>query len=194
MLWSQLTIAQIKVIHLDKSEIPKSAKYIGQIVDAVKYKDIDGEFIVITTQTGIINTNDSFKSADLYAYHFKVNKDSIKLTWQMHDFIKDCGEDVIAKYLPNSFAVTDLDNDGQAEVWVMYKTTCAGDVSPLVMKIIMHEGDKKFAMRGTNRVKVSDTAYEGGNYAFDISFLNAPDLFRRYAKELWKKNLLETWK
>jgi hypothetical protein len=193
MLWSQFTFAQIKVINLDKSDIPKSVKYKGQIVNSVMYQDSDGENVVITTQTGIIETNDGFRSADLYAYHFIADKDSIRLTWEMHDFIKDCGEDVVAEYLPKSFGVTDLDNNGKAEVWIMYKTACTGDVSPSVMKIIMHEGDKKFAMRGTNRVKVSDKEYAGGNYAFDTSFLNGPGLFRQYAEDLWKNNLLETW-
>jgi hypothetical protein len=75
----------------------------------------------------------------------------------------------------------------------MYKTVCHGDVSPSNMKIIMYEGNKKYAVRGTNKVKVSDKEYDGGAYTFDEAFKNGPQPFRSYALQLWKKNLLETW-
>jgi len=77
--------------------------------------------------------------------------------------------------------VTDLNKDGKAEVWVMYKVSCQGDVSPIPMKIIMYQDNKKFALRGTTRVKVSATDYMGGEYSFDEAFKNAPVQFRQYA-------------
>ncbi len=46
----------------------------------------------------------------------------------------------------------------------MYKTVCHVDVSPCAMKIIMHQGKQKFAIRGRNKVKVSETETEGGEY------------------------------
>ena len=75
----------------------------------------------------------------------------------------------------------------------MYKTVCHGDVSPSDMKIIMYENDKKYAVRGTNKVQISPKEYTGGQYAFDEAFKKAPEAFRQYAAQLWKKNLLETW-
>lgn len=62
------------------------------------------------------------------------------------------------------------------------------------MKIIMYEACKKYAVRGTNRVKVSETEYDGGKYTFDAAFKTAPAVFMQYAINLWKKNLMETWK
>ena len=193
-LLSQLTFAQIKVIKLEKNAIPKSINYLGKIIDAVKYSDTEGEQIVITTQTGLIDTKDGNRSADLYAYHYLVSGDSFKLTWQLHDFVKDCPVDITASFIPNTFKITDLDKDGKAEVWLMYKTVCHGDVSPSEMKVIMHEGNKKFAMRGTNKVKVSDNKYDGGQYTFDETFKSGSELLRRFAGQLWKTNLMETWK
>jgi hypothetical protein len=76
----------------------------------------------------------------------------------------------------------------------MYKTVCHGDVSPSNMKIIMHEGDKKYAVRGTNQVKLSEKEYEGGKYVFDDAFKGGPETFRQYALQLWKKNLMQIWK
>ncbi|RFZ82290.1 hypothetical protein DYU05_16890 [Mucilaginibacter terrenus] len=72
----------------------------------------------------------------------------------------------------------------------MYKTACRGDVSPSDMKIIMYEGGKKYAVRGTNKIKVGEKIYEGGAYTTDEAFKTGPLVFAKYAATLWKKNLL----
>lgn len=194
---AQLSSAQIKLTKLDKKSIPKSINYIGKIINAVRYIDNEGEHIIVTTETGVTSTKgiegDTFRDAALYAYSYKTVNDKHILSWRVHDFVKECPVDLNADYIPNTFAVTDLNKDGKAEVWLMYKIVCHGDVSPSNMKIIMYEGNKKYAVRGTNKVKVSDKEYDGGEYTFDDAFKNGPHSFRSYALQLWKKNLLETW-
>nr|WP_294942673.1 hypothetical protein [uncultured Mucilaginibacter sp.] len=195
---SHLVTAQVKVAQLSLADIPKSVKYTGHIVDAVSFTDNDGEHLVITSETGIVPSkgpdSEGLRDASLYAYYYTKTGSELKLIWQTYDFAKDCGVDVTASYLPNSFSVTDLNKDGKAEVWLMYKTACRGDVSPAIMKIIMHEGLKKFAIRGESKSQVSPTEYAGGKYTFDEAFKAGPQVFRDYAVALWKKNLIETFK
>lgn len=191
--------AQIKISKVDKISIPKTIRYTGHIINAVRYTDSEGEHMVITTETGETPSKGSESSdgrdAALYAYHYNIgNNTEPILSWQTYDFIKDCPLDINANYVPNTFAITDLDNNEKAEVWLMYKTVCHGDVSPSYMKIIMHESDKKYAVRGENKVRLSEKEYVGGEYTFDEAFKKGPELFRQYAITLWKKNLLETWK
>jgi len=100
---------------------------------------------------------------------------------------------MILYFVDKTFAVTDLNKDGKAEVWIMYKVSCQGDVSPIPMKIIMYQDNKKFAVRGTARVKVSANEYIGGEFTFDEIFKSAPTEFRQYAENLWKKHKAETW-
>jgi hypothetical protein len=97
-------------------------------------------------------------------------------------------------FVDKTFAVTDLNKDGKAEVWIMYKNSCHGDVSPVAMKIIMYQDNKKFAVHGITRVPVSATEYAGGEFTFDDTFKKAPAEFRRYAERLWKQHEMETWK
>lgn len=190
---SQGAIAQIKVIQLKKNTLPPSIKYKGNIINAIEYTDAAGEHLVITTETGIKPSKDSpdstYRDAALYAYHYDITGNTYKLTWQTYDFVEECPVDLAANYIPNTFAITDLNKDGKAEVWLMYKTVCHGDVSPGSMKVIMHEGNNKYAMRGTNRVKITDNEYDGGGYGFDDAFKTAPKLFRDYAQQLWKQNM-----
>jgi len=190
----QTTSAQIKSTILDKKAIPKSIHFPGHIINAVQYTDSEGEHIVITTETGItaVKGEEALRKADIYAYCYKIEIAQYALTWQMHDFTEECDVDVKAKYVPSAFAITDLDKDGTAEVWLMYRTACRGDVSPANMKIIMHEANKKYAVRGTSKIKISDKDYSGGEYAMDEAFKTGPEVFRQYAIQLWKKNLLET--
>jgi hypothetical protein len=198
------SFGQVKITALDKAAIPKSIKYTGHIINSVTYSDKDGEHLVITTESGTIPSkgpdSDNFRNEELHAYHYKKTAGELKLTWQTYDFIKDCDVDLAAHYLPNTFAITDLDNNGIAEVWLMYKTVCHGDVSPSDLQIIMHEGDKKYAVRGTTKVILpgeKETAQKetyGGKYTFDAVFKDGPKSFRDYASALWKNNMIEDWK
>jgi hypothetical protein len=192
-----ISFAQLKITTLDKKDIPATIKYAGHIINAVRYTDVAGDHLVLTAETGLTPSKDKEidgRDAALYAYHYKVTGNDFKLTWQTYDFIKDCPVDLAARYLPNTFAITDLNKDGKAEVWLMYVTVCHGDVSPSNMKIIMHEGDKKYAVRGENRVMATDKDFVGGKYTFDDAFKTGPEVFRQYAANLWKKNIMETWK
>ena len=73
----------------------------------------------------------------------------------------------------------------------VYKKIGRGDVSPVEMKIIMYEGNRKFAMRGHQKIKVSATDYMGGEYKFDNAFIYGPKEFKIFAQKIWRENLLE---
>ena len=188
---------QINITNLDTTKLPNGIKFTGNIISAVRWTDKLGDNIVITTETGeSINKtapSDDYRDAALYAYHYIVTKDSINLTWKVYDFIKACPLDIEANFVKNTFQVTDLNNDGVAEVWLMYKTICHGDISPCNMKIIMYQGTQKYAMRGQNKVQASDKAFYGGDYKFDNAFINGPTIFMNFAIKLWDKNIMQTW-
>ncbi|WP_188050321.1 M949_RS01915 family surface polysaccharide biosynthesis protein [Flavobacterium sp. GP15] len=188
------------ITKIDSSELPKSLKYSGFIKNAVRWNDNQGENILITTETGIY-TNEKFEhendgsDAELYAYHFIVKDNELFQTWQVYDYIKDCSVDIEATFVKNTLQVTDLDKNGIAEIWLMYKKVCHGDVSPSEMKVIMYEGNKKFAMRGENKVFAGidnngKKQFYGGEYKFDKEFKNGSRVFKNYALNLWNKNIM----
>ena len=187
---------------LNVNEIPIEIQFEGKIKNAIKWSDKMGLNIVITTETGIYESskftheNDG-GDAELFAYHFKKLNGSFKQTWKVYDFISDCPVDIVAKYIDNTFKITDLNNNGIAEIWLMYKTVCHGDVSPSDMKIIMYEGNQKYAIRGENKVMhgIDDNGnkmYFGGEYIIDKSFTNGPIEFLEFAKKIWDRNIIET--
>lgn len=188
---------RITTTNLDTSKLSVGVKFTGKIKTAVRWTDKLGDNIVLTTETGeTINKkapSDDYRDASLYAYHYIAGKDSTYLTWKVYDFIKECPVDIEANFVKNTFQVTDLNNDGVAEVWLMYKTVCHGDVSPSNMKIIMYQGQQKFAMRGQNKVQVTDKEFYGGDYKVDKAFAEGPKEFLEFARKLWDKNILQKW-
>jgi hypothetical protein len=197
LILTQICSAQFKLTKLYKSSIPKGIQYVGNIADAVRWTDNTGDNIVILTLTDKTQSknapDDGYSDGALYAYHYLVSSDSIKQTWKVYDYVKECPVDMFLSFVDKTFAVTDLNKDGKAEVWVMYKVSCQGDVSPIPMKIIMYQDNKKFAVRGTTREEPSPNSYMGGEYSFDEAFKNASAEFRQYAERLWKQHKIETW-
>lgn len=193
-------IGQNKIIvtKIDINKIPKEIKYNGKVKHAITWNDKLGENFVLTCETGEFKTknsqfDDDGRDSEIYAYHYICSKNVIKQNWKIYDYIKDCPVEIEASFLKNTLNVTDLNNDGIGEIWIMYKTNCHGDISPCNMKIIMYEGKQKLAMRGKNRVRVSEKEYDGGNYTFDKAFNEAPNYYRDYAKKLWNKNINQKW-
>ena len=195
--FSAYSQGQITTTNLDTSNVPKEIKFKGKIKTAVRWTDRLGDHIVITTETGETKSenapSDDCRDAALYAYHYIVGKDSTYLIWKMYDFIKACPVDIEANFIKNTFQVTDLNSDGAAEVWLMYKTACHGDVSPYDMKIIMYQGRQKYAVRGQDKVQISNKAFYGGDYKYDTAFADGPKEFLEFAKKLWNKNIMQTW-
>jgi len=189
---TQACFSQFKLAKLDKKSIPKNIQYTGKIVQAVRWTDSTGDNIVILTvtdKTQSKNAPDEGSDGALYAYHFIALGDSIRQTWRVYDYVKECPVDMFLYFVDKTFAVSDLNKDGKGEVWIMYKVSCQGDVSPVPMKIIMYQDNKKFAVRGTTRVPSA-----GGDFTFDEAFKSAPVEFRQYAEKLWKQHKVETWK
>ncbi|WP_373512365.1 M949_RS01915 family surface polysaccharide biosynthesis protein [Persicitalea sp.] len=197
LILTQTCLGHFTLTSLDEETVPKSISYTGNISQAVRWTDNTGDNIVILTVTDKTQSknapDDSYSDAALYAYHYLVSGDGPKQTWKVYDYVKECPADIFLDFVDETFAVTDLNKDGKAEVWVMYKVACQGDVSPIPMKIIMYQDSKKFAVRGTTRVKVSATDYMGGEYSLDGAFKNAPAEFRQQAEKLWKQHATETW-
>jgi hypothetical protein len=189
---------KINVLPINISQIPKEIKYSGTFKAAAKWTETSVEHIAIISESEESKKNNTEadmeeKSKQLFCVCYSIKKDSVIQKWKVFDQITNCPFDITVSFIQNAFQVTDLNNNGIAEVWMMYKVVCRSDVSPCDMKIIMYEGQKKFAMRGQNKVKMTETEYFGGEYKFDPSFNEGPKVFRDHALKLWNKNILENW-
>jgi len=183
--------AQLRVSPLAPAAVPAALTRSGRVVQALHYTDRTGTYTVLATESGprpdpALHLQEADQRADLYAYQYPAT--GLVPTWQVHDFEAECALDLEARFLPKGLSVTDLDRDGTAEVWLVYRTTCRGDVSPSTQKIIMYEGPCKYAVRGTSRLVLGGGKYDGGTYTLDAAWQAAPAAFRQHAAQLWQQH------
>lgn len=184
---NQFVNAQLKTQQINNAALPKNISYKGKPVQAIQFQDKTGTYLALITETGSQpkKGDDEFRQAHVYGYVFQLKeKETPLLLWQLHDLVTDCNLDMIASFVPGSFAVTDLDKNGQAEVWMTYRLACRGDVSPSELKIIMYEGKTKYAMRGIGRLKVGKITQLDGGVITSNNFNKAPITLRQYAGKL----------
>ena len=155
----------------------------GKVLKEVPYKDSRGDNVVILSRS---DRDGDTRSSDLYVYGYANDGASHSLSWKMYDYIHECPVDLTADFSGQSPIITDLDKNGISEVWLVYYIGCRGDVSPDTMKIIMYEGNKKYALRGETYLAF-DGMEMGGKYTADPAFDTAPAAFRQYADKLWQK-------
>jgi hypothetical protein len=172
------------------SKLPPTLKdYEGKIVAMAKWDDKLGANALFITETE--EKGGESRHKELYGYHYIINDKENKLVWKINDFIKDCPVDITLNYIDKSISITDLDKNGIGESSFLYRMACKGDVSPDDMKLIMHEGETKFAIRGTMKLQIGNEKPIGGEMKVDASFDKAPNEFVNFAKEQWNKFMLD---
>jgi hypothetical protein len=191
VLITSFCTGQSQVAVTKVTKLPDSIKVKGKVVDAVQWTDSLGVNLIVTAQTGDFKSKiEGLLSQDLYADHYVLRNDSAIHLWHVYDYYHDCAVDINAKFLKKTFNVTDLNNNGKAEVWLTYIVGCTG-TDVLDMKVIMHEGKTMYAMRGHNKSRLNPSA--GGDYNYNYNFLNGPKVFKEFALKLWKANVEKPW-
>lgn len=175
----------IKNISYEPGKLPESVKYEGKIVAGARWEDKNGQNVLIICETEISSKGDE-RTKELFAYQYIINGEDSKMLWKVNDFVKDCPLDLSLSLIPGSVTVSDINKDGIAENTFLYRMSCKGDVSPDDMKLIMHEGENKYAIRG-ERILLMDGKKYGGTMNTDPSFNKAPSGFFAHAREQWKK-------
>ena len=205
-----LSHAQFNLRRIPVSDLPKEIQGIENVSMALRWKDTLGDQLVIltkrTVQThvekrviysgpkGTIYYRKSSRDKELpggsvskqntpsFASNFKIINDSAVLKWTAMGVSIRCDDEDV-NHVKNWCIVTDLDKDAIAEVWFISKGECVDDADGGKMKIVMCEDDYRYTMSGSIATQSSLT----GN--LDAAFRNGPELFRKYALQLWDQFL-----
>ena len=95
-----------------------------------------------------------------FSYHYtKDSKGNTELLRLVQDYEDVCDFDITLEFLGEP-TITDLNNDNYAEVSVAYRKSCRSDVSECEMKLIMHDQNGKYGLRGWQYIVFPDA---GGN-------------------------------
>ena len=96
-------------------------------------------------------------------------------------------------FVPKATTITDLDNDGIAEISLPYVSICRGGMDPGDMKIIMYEGSTKYALRGSTMLMCKAEHPFGGEYKPSDN-LKSNKTFMVFLNNHWDRNKCEEGK
>jgi hypothetical protein len=183
----------IERLEFNAEKLPAGLGIKGKVVDGARWKDQGGESLLLITETGAFPSpkplNEGAVDAELYAYQFVRQGEAWKLLWKIQDFERSCDLDLTASYRRGSLTLSDLDQDGIAESAFLYRLACRGDVSPAVLKLMMHEGAAKYALRGLTTIPAAGQTDEV--MTPDPAFKKAPAAFLTHATALWRQFMAE---
>jgi len=188
---------QVKVKELvcKKSELPINIDYKGKIFQCKKWIDSNGENYLILTTEEIVERerklsgfSEYYKSLSWHGYHYCNNNGTdFKLIREFVDYIKDCEFDLMFEYMQDYIKISDLDNNNIGEFTVIYQMTCASDVSPWEIKLLMFENGNKYSIRGTTKVDYDGGESYGGEKFIDNAFKKGPQEFLNYAEVMFDR-------
>lgn len=155
-------------------------------VTVAVFADAKGEHRVTVTIEPVKET-DSGKSQRLTALHEARANDKAAWTkvWDAKDFENDCQFDLSLQFDPKDLVISDVDDNGAAEIALAYQLGCRSDVSPLTLKLLVYDGATKYALRGTAKTRTGEKEFMGGDFKADPAFAKAPKGLLEHAKKLW---------
>ena len=107
------------------NETESRFKIQGKFVKGINWKDNLGDnYLVLSVEGPMEKIKNSRRlDIDLYGYHFLKEGEKEKQLWLMTDSQKVCPEvmDITAKFITDGISITDLNKNGECEVWLIYK-------------------------------------------------------------------------
>lgn len=152
------------------------------VLRAVTFTDKNGPNYVVFSQT------DSGKTRVLYIDHWLAQAiGDGRALLPARDLVENCEMGaLLGKFVDGAFGVTDLDQDGIAEMTYGYQLACRSDVSPATYKLLLVEDGAKYILRGHSRVMGDDKPL-GGDFAPEPAPETWPKDFYDHATALWNK-------
>lgn len=204
---------------LTARQVPTELKLPGKLLEAWQWQDANGDNVLLISRTPVQpeakpKALDEEWHTELYARQFIYRNGHYQELWRLYDANRYCWGDIELGPLAKATTITDLDSNGVSETTLVYKISCRTDVSPAQMKLVMHEGTKKYALRGSmiqllnyptaaekqrqrNKPLCCTTKapamtpnqyYPGeGMYETEQEFAAAPPAFLAYARQQWQR-------
>jgi hypothetical protein len=190
----------ITVKKITEKDLPTEISYQDDFVEGYRYTDKTGDNIVFITEGEVTEwgrDKDGYilSNKDLRAYRFLKTDNEWEEVWRVYDMEFECFHYPVAEFVKGAFSITDLNNDGIAEIWMIYVKSCLGGVDPANMYLRMYNDENIFTMTGETKIIFTDGYSIGGEYEIEnLSPHKTPPEFVEYAKELWKKHITGNYK
>ena len=172
------------------AELPSGIPVTGTFVAAVTWTDKTGPNTALFTYQK--SQASEGVSVRLQASGYRKDADAATgwtKNWKLQDGVENCDLDITAHFVRSSIEVTDLDENGIAEVSFVYRQACNGGMDLVDQKLFLIEGEKKHPIRGATQLVNINENGKGGHYDGPMTvsplFNQAPSSFKPFAVKKW---------
>ncbi len=160
-------------------------KPLGNVVSVQRVVGKNDEKMLVLTEKPTRSKDGHVSRIDLNATYYGRTGQQWTSDWAINDFVNCSGLDSKASFFPDATTITDIDNDGKPEITVAYQLFCGGGADPSTVKVILRQGDTKYAIRG-ELTRLPGRPKSAGSRTPDPTLLqpaNAP--FLKHLESVW---------
>ncbi len=168
-------------------------------IKSVHFRDRDGEGLLVLSRTdGQVIDADTEQEVDkvvLKATLFgrSEGQDALKPRWQIEQETTCPGLDLDVDFYADVSDVSDLTQDGVAEVTVASHAFCGGGIEPHAIAIELHEGQTSHTITGQSLISPSGEEPIGGEREDSVSLKQAPQVVRDHLDAVWAAVYKRPW-
>jgi hypothetical protein len=169
------------------NKLPEGLEVDGDVLDGLHWKDASGENILVFHKS-VVGRAEPLLNGD----HYRKADGNWDMVEDYRELARDCqGADLTMEPHLGGWSLTDLDNDGHAEMTFAWTVGCRTDMSPVTHKVLLIEEGEKYGLRGQTALRVDSEKFEGGEYDVGKRFDGADDAFLEHAESVWEKTVRE---
>ncbi|MHC6224398.1 M949_RS01915 family surface polysaccharide biosynthesis protein [Pseudomonas sp. X10] len=168
-------------------------------IKSVHFRDRDGEGLLVLSRTDGQATDAETEQevdkvvlkATLYG---RTDQDAaFKARWQIEQETTCPGLDLDVDFYTDVSDVSDLNNDGVAELTVASHAFCGGGIEPHDIAIELREGQASYTITGQSLISPAGEDPMGGKREDSASLKNAPQALRDHLDRVWQSVYKRPW-
>ncbi len=186
--------AEVRELEYVAQELPAGLPRPSEDQGGLRWQDGQGEFVLVlglerAVEPASEETPMEHETVKLSAvcYPIMPGGEPSRELWTWMNELAPCPLDLTALFEPAATLLTDLDQDGVAEVSFLTRTACRADLSPAKLEIHLHEGDQAYVLEGTTGI-----SYEGQSEEAQVTREpEGPEAFREHLLGLFEEFKME---
>lgn len=167
----------------------------GEFSSACKFRDKNGENLLVFTKEESFERDRSISEieagilhATLRFYQYTGEKDNYKLLRTVQEKAAPCSTPpsaLDAKFIEDALLVSDLNENGIAEVTFMYSFFCGSNIYPNPHRLVVLENGREAKISGTKYLRECEC---GGKMMLNDAFEQLDEKIKAQAMQLWEKH------
>lgn len=161
----------------------------GELIQTVTWVDQSGKNTLVLSGKSAYPLNEDLRRAEFHAYAFATPDKLPHPQWLLQEVVDSCYCDCAVELAEGSIPIRDVDQDGVAEVFLMYFLNDLCDVSPMFTRLTVASGKNTYSLEGYTRRFQAPDLPEVKTISPGPTFASAPPAIQQAAYLFWEDYL-----